>query len=112
MSHTWKSRKHLYTSYTKSEKNNNPLKNGRLYYIKTHKFFYRYISVLRAFAACTYEHKEGMAPGIRPRILPLDPWEDVCKYRSSFLKPLQHSRVERHRAARKAAVREMDARLF
>ena len=112
MSHSWKKRKHLYTSYPESEKRKIPLKNGRLYYILRQKLFYRYISVLRAFAACTYERNEDMAPGIRPRILPLDPWADVCKYRSSFLKPLRHPKLERHRADRKSAVREMDANLY
>ena len=112
MSHSWKTRKHLYTAYTKAERNEVPLKNGRIYYIKEHKFYYRYRSVHRAFAACAYERHEDMTPGIRPRILPHDPWEDERKYRTAFLKPLQHSRVERHRAARKAAVREMDAACY
>lgn len=102
MSHSWKKRKHLYTNYVKEDK------NKRSYYVLYHKFCFCYRPIHRAAAACTHDSE---TPGIRPRLLPPDPWEDIPKHRTAYLKPLKHSRLERHRAARKAAIREMDARL-
>ncbi len=103
MSRTWKKHNHHYSSLI-SEK-----KNKRLRYNVYHKFHFRYIQVHRAFSALKYNSEE---PGIRTRLLPPDPWEDINIHHSGYLKPLRHSRLERHRAARKAAVREMDARLY
>ncbi len=101
MSHTWRNRKHLYTNYVVEEKNN------RHRYITYNKYRYHYIQIHRAASACRHSEE----PAIRHRILPPDPWEDINNHHSAYLKPLRHSRLERHRAARKAAVREMDARL-
>ena len=103
MSHTWRNRKHLYTSYVVEKKNN------RHRYITYYKYRYHYIQIHRAFSAHYHNSEE---PGIRPRLLPPDPWEDINNYLCEYLKPQCHSRLERHRAARKAAVREMDARLI
>ncbi len=102
MSHTWKSRNHKHYSYTLEEKNN------RHRYLMFHKFHFRYIQIHRTASACKCEPE---LPGIRKRLLPPDPWEDIIKVRSAYLKPLRHSRLERRRAARKAAVRDMDAHL-
>ncbi|MBR5888398.1 MAG: hypothetical protein IKZ07_09400 [Akkermansia sp.] len=103
MSHTWKKLSHhYYTNLLKKEKNN------RYRYLLGLRGHYRYIQIHRAFSAHYHNSEE---PGIRTRLLPLDPWEDLIVNRYGYLKPQRHSRLERRRAARKAAIREMDARL-
>ncbi len=103
MSRTWKKLSNHYSNWIKKEKNN------RLCYVVYHRGRYRYIQIHRAFSAHYHNSEE---PGIRPRLLPPDPWEDINNYLCEYLKPQCHTRLERHRAARKAAVREMDARLI
>ena len=101
MSHTWKRRKLMYTGGVEEEKNN------RHRFIVFYKCNHRYIQIHRAASACRHSDE----PGIRSHLLPPDPWEDINIHHYFFLKPLRHSRLERHRAARKAAIRDMDARL-
>lgn len=102
MSRSWKNRNHRYTSYVKEDKNN------RLYFDMGFKFHFRFRPIHREAAACAHDSE---VPGIRPRLLPPNPWEDIHKRSWAYLKPINHSRLERRRAARKAAIREMDARL-
>lgn len=104
MSRTWKKLSHHYTNFVQDKKKN----SKRLRYAVFYKVHFRYIQIHRAFSAHYHNSEE---PGIRTRLLPPDPWEDLIVNRYGYLKPQRHSRLERRRAARKAAIREMDARL-
>ena len=104
MSHSWKKRSHLRLSPDFIDEK----KNKRHRYWIAFKWNFRYKQLHREAAAAEHDDE---TPGIRPRILPPDPWMDRHIHGLKYLKPLRHSRLERRRAARKAAIREMDARL-
>lgn len=119
MSRTWKGH-NLYYCWSVSTCNyrtGEDIKNGRSHYIARHPIpRYRYRSTLRAFVYGKQEKKEENVAGIRPRTVRPDPWGWEA-YRgknasSYYLKPLRHPKLERRRAARKAAVREMDTALY
>ena len=104
MSHSWKKRNHLQLHPHFIEEK----KNKRHRYWIAFKWNFRYKQLHREAAAA---ERDEEAPGIRPRLLPPDPWMDRHISGLKYLKPFRHSRLERHRAARKAAIRDMDARL-
>ena len=70
MSRTWKKLSHHYTNFVQDKKKN----SKRLRYVVFYKFHFRYIQIHRAFSAHNHNSEE---PGIRTRLLPPDPWEDI-----------------------------------